>query len=194
MSLVGMANPIYRNNLQVMPFDDYVDGEGGMDVGGKYRTKKFNTKKKAKKLFVNVLTRKGYNRGYTKKEADELFAHEERKKRTLTSLSGHYLKHKPKKSNKNVKKYTVKDLRLLAKHLGIKLPSRILKKELMKLVGLRGKHGGLIEDEFDEGGIIVGGKKTRAHRKPTPRNLFIGKMMKKGHSMAEANKMWKAKH
>ena len=61
MSMVGMVNPVYKNDMRVLPFSEYMKGEGGMRVagmqpggmqpagivvGGKYRPK---GKKKSKR-------------------------------------------------------------------------------------------------------------------------------------------------
>lgn len=48
-------------------------------------------------------------------------------------------------------------------------------------------------DNYGYGGIMVGGakkKSTKGKRAPSEYNLFVGKHMKKGMSMAEAAKLW----
>jgi hypothetical protein len=54
--------------------------------GGKYRTKKNNHKKDAKKHFIEVLM----SRGYSEQKAKELFTKEEGKPRKLKSLNKKY--------------------------------------------------------------------------------------------------------
>ena len=158
MSYVGLPNPMYKNDLKIAPFEDYM--KGGMVVGGQYRTKVANDVEKAKKAFVKSLMKKGYS----EKGAKMLFGKEEKKAAVIKNTRG--FEKRKKVAKDELSKLKVKELKALAKEKGVIVLKGTKKGELIELIkrkDKKGKKGGIVvggdSELFDdnEGGIIVGG-------------------------------------
>lgn len=100
----------------MVDYDSDSDREQEIRVGGRYRTKVYDTKEKALKHFIKILTSK--ERGYSEKGAKMLFTKEEKKvdekgvfiplKTLAKAYLGLLLKKRKKAAKKAAKKKPVK--------------------------------------------------------------------------------------